>query len=172
MKESKASCFRCGGSGYVFDDSGPPEYSTSRVSCPVCNMSHHNDVPARPVRLLTVADIVEGNGRTIRENNMAVGHNIPVGTLVEVKYDKWHGGGACSKVHARLFVLGHDRDCDGTPLYSLGYNQSGFADTNRQNPLVARVMHGLETGFAEDALTPVEVDDRLCEGHGSLEWDA
>jgi len=34
-------------------------------------------------------DIVEKNGKTIRENNLALTHKIPIDTLVEVKYDQW-----------------------------------------------------------------------------------
>ena len=47
------------------------------------------------------------NRKTIKENNMALNHSIPVGALVEI------GSGA------RLFVRKHTRDCDGTPLYIL-----------------------------------------------------
>ena len=111
---------------------------------------------------------IEANGRTIHKNNMAKGHAIPVGTLVEVKYDKWHGAGACSKVHARLFVIWHTRDCDGTPMYSLGEKSDPAA---YEGSLAECAMLGLEGGFVEKDLTPVKVDDRLCEGHGSLEWD-
>ena len=103
-----------------------------------------------------------------RENNTAKGHNIPVGTLVEVKYTTWHGNGACSTGHARLWVIWHTRDCDGTPLYGLGANPDPAA---YEGGLAECAMQGLEGGFAEDALTPVEVDDRLREGHGSLEWE-
>lgn len=69
--------------------------------------------------LVNFADIIEENGKTIRENNLEKTHDIPIGTLVEVKFDEWHGNGACEKTHARLWVVSHDRDCDGTPLYSL-----------------------------------------------------
>lgn len=108
------------------------------------------------------SSIVEKNGKTVRENNMEVGHNIPIDTLVEVKYDTWHGNGACSKVHARLFVVGHDRDCDGSPLYCLAPSPGVFEDIDPP---------GLVAGFGEESLTPVELDDRLREGHGALEWD-
>lgn len=117
----------------------------------------------RPVKFVPSSSIVEENGRTVRDNNMAIGHNIPVGTLVEVKYDKWHGGGSCSKVHARLWVIWHTRDCDGTPLYTLG--------ESRDPAVYDYTSRGLEGGFAEGSLTLVEVDDRLREGHGALDWD-
>jgi hypothetical protein len=87
--------------------------------------------PLSPIRAIAinVADIVEENGKTIRENNLEKTHDIPIGTLVEVKYDEWYGDGACEKVHARLWVIGHSRDCDGTPLYNLSkYREPMFVE--------------------------------------------
>lgn len=101
-------------------------------------------------------NVVEPNGKTIRENNLQKMHAIPIGTLVEVKYDNWLGGGACEKVHARLWVVAHTRDCDGTPLYSLGRRPDEIGITN---------------GFGSESLTPVEVDAKLLEGYGALAWD-
>lgn len=60
--------------------------------------------------LVMVHDLVEENGKTIKENNLARAHNIPVGALVEVD-DKGE--------RRQLYVVYHARDCDGTPLYSL-----------------------------------------------------
>jgi hypothetical protein len=53
-------------------------------------------------------------GKTWREENNALTHKIPLDTLVEVKPEKYskHNG-------IRAYVASHDRDCDGTPLYSL-----------------------------------------------------
>ena len=71
--------------------------------------------------LIFVGDIVEANGKTIKENNLGVEHKIPVGALVETTsaYEYgWEG--------MRLFVREHTRDCDGTPLYSLGDNELAF----------------------------------------------
>ncbi len=58
-----------------------------------------------------VADLVapDSNGKTFRQVNMEMKHNIPIGTLVEISY-----------TGERLFVVEHTRDCDGTPMYSLG----------------------------------------------------
>ena len=72
--------------------------------------------------------IVEANGKTIRENNLETIHRIPIGSLVEVKFNSWFSDGACWKVHARLWVVHHSRDCDGTPLYTLSrWKEYGFA---------------------------------------------
>lgn len=71
---------------------------------------------------INVADIVEKNDKTIRHNNMEIQHAIPIGALVEIRCEEaaeWHG--------CRLYVIGHGRDCDGTPLYSLGRK----GETNR-----------------------------------------
>ncbi len=86
-------------------------------------------------------------------------HAIPVNTLVEVKYYEWYGDGACSKVHARLFVAEHVRDCDGTPMYNLSPRPWEYAKV------------GLVIGLYEEFLTPVKVDERLLYGHGALKWD-
>lgn len=53
-------------------------------------------------------DVVEKNGKTIKENNLEQTHNFPVGSLVEIK-----------DTQERLYVKKLTRDCDGTPLYSL-----------------------------------------------------
>lgn len=65
-----------------------------------------------------VPNIVEANGKTIRENNMALDHKIPLGALVEINcdYSDEHG--------IRMFVCDHNRDCDGTPLYTLWPSKS------------------------------------------------
>ena len=102
--------------------------------------------------IIFLHDIVEANGKTIKENNLAKQHNIPCGSLVEVKFDSWFGEGACWKVHARLWVDAHTRDCDGTPLYTLRSDYQRF------------------NGFSEESLTPIEITDELIYGKGALEW--
>ena len=110
------------------------------------------------------SEIVEANGKTIRENNLAKSHTIPLGTLVEVKFDSWFGDGACWKVHARLWVVLHQRDCDGTPLYGLSrWPEVEFA--------VSTAKDHLHLGFSEEQLAPVEITKALIDGHGALEWN-
>ena len=141
---------------------------------------------------MNVADIVEENGRTNRENNLEEIHDIPIGTLVEVKYDKWHSGGACEKIHARLWVVSHDRDCDGTPLYSLSPHKndtfegarivlpSGFwgigssfgdQETTLKASMTEAILNNITSGFAREALTPVEITKELEDGVGALRWN-
>jgi len=45
--------------------------------------------------------------RSYKEVNLEKKHKISVGSLIELE------------TGVRLFVVGHNRDCDGTPLYSL-----------------------------------------------------
>jgi hypothetical protein len=117
-------------------------------------------------------------GLTIREANLARQHKYPVGTLVEVKYDRWYGDGACAKVHARLWVVDYHRDCDGSPLYIL-------ADKTRDTYNYLRDSLGIKTawynknlmcevyehGIGEDSLTPVEVTEEVKRGDGALDWE-
>ena len=115
------------------------------------------------MRLIPIGDIVEGNGKTIRENNMCIKHNIPIGTLVELKWDKWHHGGACEKIHARLWVVKHARDCDGSPLYNLSYFKS-------LGPLDFIPPGSVECGFSEEMLKPIEVTKEIKIGEDVLDW--
>ena len=107
--------------------------------------------------MFVLHDFVEPNGKTIRENNLERTHAIQIGTLVEVKFDDWCGGGACMKIHARLWVVRHGRDCDGTPLYSLDTCQEPFG-------------HPKFNGFSERSLTPVEVTPAIVRGEEALCW--
>lgn len=81
-------------------------------------------------------------GRTTKEDNLAIPHSIPVGTLVEIvpwdeESEREFGG-------VRVFVAEHTRDCDGTPLYTLSV----------RNPLHTPRPHLLrmEHGFSEEAV--------------------
>ena len=88
------------------------------------------------------ADIVEANGRTIRQNNLDIQHKLPIGALVEIRCSdvpEWDG--------CRLYVAKHDRDCDGTPLYSLG--QKGVT-----NPLLMTC-----NGWSDDGLVVIRNQD-------------
>ncbi len=117
--------------------------------------------------MFMIHDIVEPNGKTIKENKLEEHHKIPVGTLVEVKYDSWHGDGACEKVHARLWVVHHARDCDGTPLYVLGKYRGVVFD-----PMSPHLYAwGTVNGICEEQITPVEVTQALRDGYGALDWD-
>lgn len=65
------------------------------------------------VLIVNIADLDSGNGQSYREVNLSTKHDCKVGDLVEVL-----GTGV------RLFVVKLNRDCDGTPLYSLCHDKS------------------------------------------------
>ena len=117
------------------------------------------------VTLINIADLKkpdDGLGRTYRECNNAKMHTIPVGALVEVKFDNWFGEGGCWKVHSRLWVQKHTRDCDGTPLYTL----------TRWNPENGSSLgYGQHNGFAEESLKIIEVNPNIIKGEDCLEWE-
>ena len=60
-------------------------------------------------------DQKDKDGRTYREVNNATTHKFNVGQLVQVDDDL-----------ITLFITKQSRDCDGTPLYSLGHNGKSF----------------------------------------------
>ena len=109
-----------------------------------------------------VHDMIEENGKTIKENNLALQHLIPIGSLVDVKFDTWFGDGACWRVHARLWVISQDRDCDGTPLYTI---------SRWKDKVFAIAVHDLHTGFAEENLTQIEITEEIRRGENALEWE-
>ncbi len=61
------------------------------------------------VRFIFMADIIEKNGKTIKENNLERKHKYSLNSLVELEDGE------------RLYIFEHTRDCDGSPLYSLGF---------------------------------------------------
>lgn len=80
---------------------------------------------------MNLADMVEENGKTVRENNEALKHNIPLLTLVEVESDDPDRNGL------RLFVVEHSRDCDGTPLYSLSFDKNSVIERDKMERNIA-----------------------------------
>jgi hypothetical protein len=69
-------------------------------------------------RMQNVADITNPeSGKTYREENNSLKHKIPVGTLVKVD----------DTFYAKVFS--HNRDCDGTPLYTVvRMHDGGYAE--------------------------------------------
>ena len=112
--------------------------------------------------IIFIGDIVEENGKTVKENNLEKKHNIPIGSLVEVKSSEWYGDGACERWEARLWVVNHSRDCDGTQLYILG--------RDKDNEICKRYGYS-RGGFSEESLKVIEVTPELIYGEGALEWE-
>jgi len=88
-----------------------------------------------------VHDIIEENGKTIKENNLEKQHNIKIGTLVEISNKVENMAGA------RLFVVKHTRDCDGTPLYSLSADKE-----DKDYNIYGIVINNHHGGFCEESL--------------------
>lgn len=115
-------------------------------------------MPQQPV-ISNVADIVEGNGKTVRENNMTTPHRIPLGTLVEIvsgnnpALQKYKG--------VRAYVCVRERDCDGEPLYGLTLNKN-FSEENGDlllDPKFAQIaLIKISRGFSESILRVVQPD--------------
>ena len=78
------------------------------------------------------------SGKTWKEKNMELRHNIPITALVELE------------TGVRLFVVRHTRDCDGTPLYVVSADIDAVAD-NARNPLIDK-LHG---GYSESCLREI-----------------
>lgn len=96
-------------------------------------------------------------GKTYKEKNLEREHGIPVGTLVELEWNQWHGEGACWHIKARLWVTSHDRDCDGTPLYSVGRHRFSLKE-------------GGFHGFTEESLTPIPINQAIHDGCELPDW--
>lgn len=79
-------------------------------------------------------------GRTYREENADLQHNIPIGTLVE------H-----TETGIRLFVVAHTRDCDQTPLYCLSADKDDTAQERE-----GFYNHKWDCGYTEDSLMVVD----------------
>ena len=78
-------------------------------------------------RITFFGDIVEKNGKTIRENNLALKHNIPLGTKLRIPHPvpgDENGDDEGIEVFmpgivgvVECYVVRHNRDCNGEPLY-------------------------------------------------------
>lgn len=83
---------------------------------------------------------VQSNGLTQRENNMAIAHAIPLHSMVRINDVDGYSG-------RTMFVAGHSRDCDGTPLYDL-------SKTRNSTPV-----ENWDTHFGEECLTVIAGPD-------------
>jgi hypothetical protein len=106
----------------------------------------------QPTYFFNVADLKDPNdtqGRTYREVNNATAHAIPLGALVEIAHDPEDPSPMDG---ARLFVVMHGRDCDGTPLYELCADPE---DNVQENPRFRNAKwHG---GYSERSLTVIRL---------------
>lgn len=92
-------------------------------------------------------DPADPQGRTYRQVNEELTHNIPMGSLVELvsKPDFPHAMDGI-----RLFVVYRGRDCDMTPMYWLCADPECVLSGNTNNDIITKLKwHG---GFSEDSL--------------------
>ncbi|HAT8517579.1 hypothetical protein [Vibrio parahaemolyticus] len=86
-----------------------------------------------------IGDIVESNGKTIKENNFSLKHEYPIMSQVKVvSHDSWLSRESeviQNAVNAGLpfYVVQHIRDCDGTPLYAVSFVPLTAAEDERLN---------------------------------------
>lgn len=108
-------------------------------------------------------------------------HQIPIGTLVEVKYHRWHGDGASQKTHARMYVAEHYYS-NGTPLYALQFNKNNLEGhviytSNGMEPFPTHpeisesILNHRERPFMEEDLTVISLTPDILSGKDILEWD-
>ena len=92
--------------------------------------------------------------KTVRENNLDKTHDIPFGTLVEIdcESDDEHG--------CRMFVVEHQRDCDGSVMYGLSHNKNIVTDLlelqlalpNIHAAYFGGTRHAISSGWGEESL--------------------
>lgn len=105
---------------------------------------------------INIADIVNPEtGKTYRQENLEKTHNIPLGVLVEVDFDDSYL--ESPKSGLRLFVVSHDRDCDGTPLYSLSFNKDWKEEPSEYVPKIAYRMQ-IDSGYSEECLKIIKLN--------------
>lgn len=96
------------------------------------------------MNIINFGDIVEENGKTIRENNMNKIHNIPLRALVET-----HDG-------MRLYVVEQGRDCDGALLYWLSFN-SDWSQDMYGSEMRFHARGSVIGGYSEDSLKVIKL---------------
>lgn len=89
-------------------------------------------------QFIMVSDIVEANGKTCKENNLAIEHDIPIGTLVEIIYKSEYEEEEESTYGLRLFVVNHSRDCEGTPLYDMSFDKKAFKEYKEAEEMIEK----------------------------------
>jgi hypothetical protein len=138
------NCPKCGS-----DDTRYHPPASSAVGSAVCGACNHSWQP----RLITLHKTVDPEtGLTVKETNEAVLHHYSVGMLVEYAEPRSRSHGV------RLYVWEQTRDCDGTPMYTLGprrpednpkgYSVKFLKDTGAYG--------GMWTGVGQDNLRMVE----------------
>ncbi len=69
--------------------------------------------------IINFSNIVEANGKTIRQNNLERKHKYPIGTIVKFEVNESHEDNIFVKGTVQAYVCRQTRDCDGSPLYTM-----------------------------------------------------
>lgn len=105
-------------------------------------------------QLVNFADLKNpASGKTYRQENAEMVHNIPLDTLVEVI--GWEGS---KHTGVRGYVCRHDRDCDQTPLYAISL-EKGLREDKYGLELKHLILSAFAHGFAEDGLKIIKRHD-------------
>jgi hypothetical protein len=103
------------------------------------------------IKINFVHDLIDpGTGISYKEGNLKKTHNIPLRTLVEVvntdpEYHHQSEG-------LRVYVVEHERDADGTPMYSLSIIKDWEPYTG-SNEVVEMYRNGqVDRGYSENML--------------------
>lgn len=119
------------------------------------------------VEFINIADLINPDtSNTYRQDNLAKQHKFPLGTLVEIHHADEEDLSAEDGL--RLHVVGHSRDCDGTPLYSLGSwdehdERTGYAAINGLERLYPPKVQTTFLGYGEESLHVVSDSKQLDE---------
>ena len=115
--------------------------------------------------------MVTESGKTIREENLEKVHNIALGQVVELDVDVEESPMRIYRLGSdkkevligftgtlRLVVVGHLRDCDGTPLYGLADQPVLLPESKSvvDNMKHRRFMNYVSCGHSEESLTVVD----------------
>lgn len=107
-------------------------------------------------------DIVQNNGKTIKQNNMEIKHNIPIGKKVYIESKEYNYSFGFRLFRGIVEIYSHDRDCDGTPLYSVIEKDKSIIN-HYMNLLniekrYAEHIAGVRHGFSEGSLLKLDND--------------
>ena len=143
------------------------------------------ELQERNANTVLFSDLLEPNGLTIRQNNLARQHKFPIGTLVHCKYDETHASGSSCRTEGNLWVIEHTRDCDGTPLYTVGMMPLPDVDDPflgrfvldlRASSVLAKMLSTKMLGvccthLSETGMTEVQVTPDLLRGVDAITWN-
>lgn len=90
--------------------------------------------------VMSLANLIENNGKTRYENKLDIPHTIPLGSLVEINENNYDNIGLC------LYLVMHVRDANGHPL---NYLSNTLDDMNENTRNYAR----MTIGYRDEDLT-------------------